>query len=1309
MIRNKYFNIFYKVITPLKKQLRALLYVIVCSQLCVAPIYAYPQDANNQKANDVEGIIKDLQEIDNSMQDREAASVFEEMQPFIEALEEGKVLDYLREHPEIREKMDLFLIADQRVESISHQLDPRTNTMVESVSNTMELNGKKTRSVHVVSESVQVKYDSSSKELVFESVVNDRVVLRQYIPNMDVIDYVHDNDILVLLDRKKGLLLADMTFARTYLGSAPLPVTEVLVPILEHMDTKLPANAIRKIDIEFIDRTTQLPDTLPEGVRDKYTNFLDKTVFFAGDLLISYTDQDGNKHMVQFLKRSEIAFLINNTYKKISLMVGGISNNFQSSLEDLKKRAKEKRETREPTTTEQEQENAVLRDGNTLLRYNISALFTKEALHKLTQAGEAIQARMQQLEALPPRDAIVFEEWKENFNKVIPQISEWKESFENLPTGKRAGEVENKTVNQFLRQSRDQAENPAMEDLFTDLIDKSRVGKDLSDKLQQSPEEREAKGSVFTTEDMFVLDQKPFSVEAAGALRKLAGFTKASGKAIDKGWSFVKKNNIETFVYMASAVVLFSFITKKASYMDGAAFYSATSLPNIVALMMLLPVLFITIAVITRGPYLRLFNKSGELTEWKNMNIPTKVVSTGYKFVSKAIYPFWHYIAKAVGQPHFFPALQKGLNPFRNIVPSSDIGEIAGIKKSTHLGVQLPQYSKDSESFHQMRQLQNTAVAKKYRQETLAWLMAVIALTQSKNVDPVQAVIFGSNILNWEKVVEGYGDISSRIKIMWVMKHLLKEIKKLGEIDMRKELAELEPEMIVRYYKRTQALAADIESKSDRSKRWKWRVRLYKTMQFLKNRTVLGHVSSFQQIMLINEAVSNGLRENNPNQYQTQRVTREFVGDHIPVVLVPIMSTDRAQLSFEHFEKTALNANGTFLSGGPHIQEVGMNTVAHFFIVSAQTGMVFGDKRKVIQKNYDTVNDNYHPSEYYSEPVRGTQQPVSDYLKHAFFDYLFKTKGKPGSFGEIMWSRYKARFLSLQMTLLLLTSLRWVVTESTFTESFMGALFFHLAGYWLFGFPWDIIVGGSNLNKTRLEGNKERLRKLHLSLSRVSDGIVGDKESFFKEYKTSLKEVLTLYSFLVPSEEDLELKKRKGKQKGFFRTKLIDSVQEVNPDLRNYLVDFDPEKELPISEDIKQMQDTARELKRILLESPPLHTEYSHSADRVLTYLFGGVLSTFLAVHWLSVLSFDKDYLNWGNIGLWTLANFAGIFIIYQIWAEGYYYKWFMGTKPGRGVSKGLGFLKRGWTEHFSNRILNMRGASRGACERGFSSRNTNQ
>lgn len=1307
MIKGKYFSAFYKMITFLKKQMKALLYVVVCSQLCVAPIYAYPQAANNQGPNDISGVIRDLQEIDSHIQDRETVSVFEEMQPFIEALEEERVLDYLREHPEIREKMDLFLIADQRVESISHQLDPRTNTIVESVSNTMELNGKKSRSVHVVSESVQVKYDSSSQELVFEGVVNDRVVLRQYIPNMNVVDYVHDKDILVLLDRKKGLLLVDMTFARTYLGSAPLPVTEVLVPILEYMDTRVPADSIKAIDVEFIDRTTRLPDILPEGIRDQYTNFLDRTVFFAGDLLISYTDQEGHKHMVQFLKRSEIAFLINNTYKKISLMVGGISNNLQSRLEDIKKRAEEKRAAREPT--EQGQENAVLRDGNTLLRYNISALFTKEALHKLVQAGEAIQARMQQLAALPPRDALVFEEWKENFNKVAPQISEWKEAFENLPAGKKAGEVENKTFNGFLKQSRDQAESSAREDLFEDLIDKSRVGKDLSDKLQQSSEERKAKGSVFTTEDMFVLDQKPFSLEAAGALRKLAGLTRSAGKAISKGWSFVERNKMETFVYVASAVALFSLITQKSSYMDGAAFYSATSLPNIFALMMLLPVLFITIAVITRGPYLRLFNKSNELTDWKSMNIPTKVVSTGYKFVSKAIYPFWHYLAKAAGQPHFFPALQKGLNPFRNIVPSSDIGEMAGIEKFTRLGVQFPQYNKDSESFHQMRQLQNTAVAKKYRQETLAWLMAVVALTQSKNVDPVQAVVFGSNILNWEKVVKGYEDINSRIRIMWVMKHLLKEIKKLGEIDMRKEIAELEPEMIVRYYERTKQLAEQIESESNRSKRWEWRVRFYRTMQFLKNRTVLGHVSSFQKIMLINEAVSSGLRENNPNQYQTQRVTREFVGDHIPVVLVPIMSTDRATLLFEHFEKTALNANGPLLSGGPHLQEVGMNTVAHFFIVSAQTGMVFGDKRAVIQKNYDSVNDNYRPAEYYSEPVRGTQQPVSDYLKHAFFDYLFKTKGKPGSFGEITWSRYKARFLSLQMTLFLLTSLRWVVTDSTFTESFMGALFFHLAGWWLFGFPWDIIVGGSNLNKTRLEQNKEKLRDLHLRLSRISNGVVQDKESFFEEYKTSLKEVLTLYSFLSPEEEDLELKKRKEKQKGFFKTQLINGVQEVNPDLRDYLVNFNAEKEPPVSEDIKQIQDTARKLKSLLLESPPLHTEYSHSADRILSYLFGGVLSTYLAVHWLSVLSFDKDYLNWGNIGLWTLGHFFGMFMIYQIWAEGFYYKWFMGTKPGRGVSKGLGFLKRGWTEHFSTRILKASGSIRRACERGFSSRNADQ
>ena len=80
------------------------------------------------------------------------------------------------------------------------------------------------------------------------------------------------------------------------------------------------------------------------------------------------------------------------------------------------------------------------------------------------------------------------------------------------------------------------------------------------------------------------------------------------------------------------------------------------------------------------------------INKWGKTTVFQKTLGLGMKFVAYSIYPFWNYIASLVGQPHFFSAIQKGINPFEKVDPKSDIGEMANLKQPIRFGVNSPHW-----------------------------------------------------------------------------------------------------------------------------------------------------------------------------------------------------------------------------------------------------------------------------------------------------------------------------------------------------------------------------------------------------------------------------------------------------------------------------------------------------------------------------------------------------------------------------------------------------------------------------------------
>ncbi|MYE07196.1 MAG: hypothetical protein F4X95_00335 [Oligoflexia bacterium] len=1250
-ILREYNRMIYKIKRQVRTAFKIALHIIISTQLCYMPYYTYSNQNGKSQSNALENIqsdasiknILDQMRKKMSLEDPETIQRMEGIIGLAEAIETGKTEEYLHNHPHTRQDRDYFLLSDQKVESIEHHFDFDKGTVVDRVVQTVELNSIRSTPVHTIVKNVHVKFDAKTKELVFEGIVADAVILRQRIPNMDIIDYVNDKETLILLDRKRGLLLVDMFFAKAYLGIAPIPVTRIPVPVLESLTKVTSSSEINRdnISLEFINRSIRPPDIMPKAIQNIDRNFDGNALFAAGDFMLSYTDQDGQKRLIQFLKRAEIAGWLKLNYDILDIMTKVIAPHLME-LDDIKLFSKEMKQlkTTNPVGT---------------LDHTLSALFTKNALHKLNQAAQGIQQRVSQLQSLSPTDTMLFEEWKESFNKISHRLK-----GQNVNDQKVTGNV--------LR----------------------------TEQISGLYQEGEGPHSVSET-------QKQKHTRAV-AIRIMAGIISTSGKTL----KWMDKHRVSTglaasgllgfFVIPELFVMvtnIFLSITNNITYKEGLSFYEVTSIPNLITMLVFLPSIVILMSWLSI-PFIKqlqkmvpknisimgkVYHPKGSMEDiikkWEDTNVSQRIVGMGMKFVAYTMYPFWNYLANIVGQPHFLSAVAKGLNPLKKITPESDIGQVAHIKETTRLGTQgLQPHWRENESFNQHRVLQNIAASKEHRMKSVAWLMASLAVAGRTQVEPEAILVYGATSINLDDLNRIHNDKALRSEMLWVMENLLNEIRQLDEMDIRKELVDLEPEMVVRYYERATRLANEVREQPELQKKMNeffntgW---VHRLKQNINWHTIAG----------LNRTQHNMLK-NVPTGFVTNRVVTEFISDHVLVSLLPLITAERVEVGLMDVSQLVTNENYLSWSGKPHLNEVWLNVIAHFFIAGGQRSLVFTEPATAIQTAQKEQMPVYEPIESYTKKSQVHPQGEWTYYKKQFSYFL--SGGEKDNLGKIMLKAYIARLRTIQMTFSLMVGLRLLTTDQSFSEAALGFLLFHFAGQWVFGWPWDVISGGARLNAHYLAENKKKVEDLKLKLSKVARGLYKESRSLGLEYEAAVHEVSQLYSSKL------------------LRAKLLNSgIKEVNPKLWIYLGNHNetPDKD-SLSGSIEEMQKTSEKLVNLLAESPPLPNTDNKMANLLFTFTFGAFLTTYLFVA-LSVWTFSPEYLNMKTIFTWAAINYGLYGLLYFIYSKGVKgHREAMKNWPSQVRHRWERITRLNWKEYFYEGVLNLNRSVRSVCRTAF-------
>ena len=1209
----------------IKKMMRKSLNVIIAIQLSLIPYYGYGSIDPNSV------LYSSINQIQNN-----GGTADQELLELSSAIEEGQLEAYLQKNPLIKKEVDYFLLSDQKVSAIEHHFDTEKQEVVESVSQTMLLNEYNNRPIEVAFKEVQIQYQKESQTLVFEGISEGAVRLRQYIPDIDIVHYVNDGEILAILDRKKGLLLVDMILARSYLGLAPVPVAQIPVPVLQTLSELSGADKLWTKEntlVEFIYRGARPPDIVVEEIRQKIDKTFDgRDMVTAGDLMISYTDQNGQKHLVQFLKRGEIKGWLGLNYKMLDIMTKVVAPHLMQK-QDI-------------AHLEKELKNVIEADPKALLDHILSTFFNKQALYKLNLASKGIQKRIEHLETpLSERDTMTWNEWKGSFQKIMLRLQEKSQQEETnqentpLPTAEIAG-----LLNSQQKKHRAKA---------------LQIIANWTAKLKQVPVLAGVTGAVALSSVSLLVNETLYE------------FT-------------IPKTFIALFYKLTS-------IFNNMAYSGDFASYKLTAIPNFSTLLLFVPMIVI-LGALAFNPIMKLvkdkapqslsignkvYHPKGRaqdiLNKWESANVIKKFVGAGMKLIAFGIDPLWNKLARYVGQPHFISALQKGLNPWQIIDPKSDVGEQVGLKVPTRLGVSTTSQWTKTEKFDQQRRLQNVALAKENGIKKLAWLLSVLAVAEREKVTPDQIIMYGITGVNFEDLKKVQMDMTLSMELIWTVKHLVDEIKTLDEVDIRKVQAELEPEMIVRYYKKAKEVAQQAKAQPYFFKK----TRAFWNTGFIGQ---LKHGLSLQSIASFNKDTV-ALLHQVPTDFVANRSWRDFVPDHFLVTFMPLLMTSRADLSFENIYQTAVNENFLAYAGKPHVYDVVMNAFQWLFISGAGNAIAYTKRTNILESLQAGQKTFYEPLEIHEKTPQNRVQTELSYFKNQIRGILPSDEPDKMRMGNMWLKRYIASLRSLQMGIIFMLVLRLGVVGQPLSEAVLGWLIINLAQFWFLGWPWMIVHAGNYLNTKDIAENKKKMETVLLRLSRVRRGLYSNNQEQLTHFTSATHELQGLYS---------------PKQWGKLQEKL-DSLSSTT--------------------DPKSIQKRANQYINILIENPPLFNTENKLAEYSWTFWFATVITTYLGVE-LFIMTFNSDKLTIPNILEWAGINMVLLSSLYWLYKKSVKERW-VDLKTGRMRTaryekikqelkewqKAIHSLKpseKSWSAHFYNEVLNLSHSASQKCQRAF-------
>ncbi|CAN5700938.1 hypothetical protein BH10BDE1_BH10BDE1_02230 [soil metagenome] len=485
---------------------------------------------------------------------------------------------------------------------------------------------------------------------------------------------------------------------------------------------------------------------------------------------------------------------------------------------------------------------------------------------------------------------------------------------------------------------------------------------------------------------------------------------------------------------------------------------------------------------------------------WGSINNWQRITSFGMRLYAWMILPYWRVLIEHIAQQKtFFSAVNNDLNPMQKLLADSEIGRKLGLTEDQRIGLNQVFGAQKAAKIALNGKIQGAVAQENQKLDSMALLIAATLVAEKHKVDPALIMMLGKDSvqeLDVSKITKVL-DSPEKMQEWQMLTHLLikqmSETKK-GSIIVDKHLNDL----IGQYYEAGDAIVKKLEGMSELRKR------------FVRLRMGFSSQLSNKLKAAANFAVGDHefLKRVYTNEFVSDQVNKEFTIDHLMVIGIVGLYGERADLS--HPEHLAADAHGFMWTSRAHWYDMFLNTFSHFFLSGASMALVF-------QKVKPRVAANYAPIEDYQYETREGAQGLWSASK----DWLQVFNPIKSDLGGIIIKRFTKRFTTLTAGITMMLLLRVGVWNMGIHNALMAWSFNFITAQWFFGWIWDPVQRGNEMEGERLEEAQTRLKVARRNINR-GDLEVGRSElkALYTKYNAK---VLKLYDIEKMSKDELLL------------------------------------------------------------------------------------------------------------------------------------------------------------------------------------------
>jgi hypothetical protein len=468
---------------------------------------------------------------------------------------------------------------------------------------------------------------------------------------------------------------------------------------------------------------------------------------------------------------------------------------------------------------------------------------------------------------------------------------------------------------------------------------------------------------------------------------------------------------------------------------------------------------------------------------YSEMGVAKRILTVGMRICSWITLPVQHIlIDKAFRQKFLFPAIRRGINPFKRIQKNSELGKQLQLEHNHFVGWKVPGSGKKEA---EKEKILLALSAQKNKAERLANLFALLLVSEDKEVTPQMLLDFLSTQKKSASLERFFANRSLQSDWLELSEGLQKMLGRENVLASTEALEKLDRGEFARLFKQSLEIHKELKGRSASRKAW--------------DQKFLGFHRAWKNSTqpVLKWAVDHGkfehefLRTVIPNDFTAKQVSWEYIIDQTLTIFYSSFWGARADLSKladpSQAKTLAADIHGNIFNlytNREQLYDVIYNGIYHVVGSSSNNTLVFFQEQAFADPAYTPYETA--SGQLSSRDEHGKIKERAESFWQSVKNGVKALHPKNSDLGGVYVKEFISRLACIHFYFLLSFSFRLTIGEQNMDEAFRAFLYTFISTNWLYNWPWKMIYVATQGNEDHVH---EFVSKFQSAKEKVAQGI----------------------------------------------------------------------------------------------------------------------------------------------------------------------------------------------------------------------------